>query len=153
MIQFIVLVAGAALIVAAPIMIFQGVVGRRTVMRELTQQHITFPAGAGLPAALSRYAGRTVRTGTEARAYSDLIAGHVAAATGGRTYAEIADEWQAGARTDERLRGLRETAFMGQSLRGTLLGAYQAWQITVLVMGLGALCAATGVAFVALALR
>ncbi|MFB9363781.1 hypothetical protein [Actinoplanes nipponensis] len=153
MIQFILLLVGGALLVAAPIMIVQGVAGRRTVSRELTEQHITFPAGDGLPAALSRYAGRTVHTGAEARAYSDLIAGHVAAATGGRTYAEIAEEWQAGARTDERLRRLRETAFMGQSLRGTLLGAYQAWQITVLVMGLGTLCAAMGVAFVALALR
>jgi hypothetical protein len=153
MIQLILLIAGAALVVASPIMIVQGVIGRRTVTRELTQQRITFPAGAGLPAALSRYAGRTVRTGAEARAYSDLIADHVAAATGGRTYAEIADEWQAGERDDERLRRLRETAFMGQSLRGTLLGAYQAWQITLLVIGLGALCAAMGAAFVALALR
>jgi hypothetical protein len=153
MIQLILFVAGAALVVASPIMIAQGVIGRRTVTRELTQQHITFPTGAGLPTALSRYAGRTVSTGVEARAYSDLIAGHVAAATGGRTYAEIADEWQAGERDDERLRRLRETAFMGQSLRGTLLGAYQAWQITLLVIGLGALCAAMGAAFVALALR
>jgi hypothetical protein len=153
MIQLILLVAGAVLVVASPIMIAQGVIGRRTVVRELTQQRITFPAGAGLPTALSRYAGRTVSTGVEARAYSDLIADHVAAATGGRTYAEIADEWQAGARDDERLRRLRETAFMGQSLRGTLLGAYQAWQITLLVIGLGALCAAMGAAFVALALR
>ncbi|TNH28502.1 hypothetical protein FHG89_14945 [Micromonospora orduensis] len=74
-------------------------------------------------------------------------------ATGGRTYAEIADEWMAGGRTDERLARLRETAFMGQSLRGALLGAYQAWQITVLVFALGAVFTAMGTAFLALAMR
>ncbi|MFC7277259.1 hypothetical protein ACFQS1_24980 [Paractinoplanes rhizophilus] len=94
-----------------------------------------------------------MRTGVDARAYSDLIARHVAAATGGRTYSEIADEWLVGGRTDDRLARLRETAFMGQSLRGALLGAYQARQITVLVIGFGALCATIGVAFLALAFR
>jgi hypothetical protein len=142
--------AGVALIAAAVIMIFNGWSGRRAVMSELTRQRISFP-GKGLPDELASYTGRSVRTGVDARAYSDLIARHVAAATGGRTYSEIADEWLAGGRTDDRLARLRETAFMGQSLRGALLGAYQAWQITVLVIGLGALCATIGVAFLALA--
>ncbi|MFC7483969.1 hypothetical protein ACFQX7_33535 [Luedemannella flava] len=39
---------------------------------------------------------------------------------------------------------------MGNSLRGALLGAYQAWQVTALVAGLGALFTAIGVVFVAL---
>jgi hypothetical protein len=34
-----------------------------------------------------------------------------------------------------------------QSLRGTLLGAYQAWQITLLVMALGVAFTAMGMAF------
>ncbi|MGW0433322.1 hypothetical protein ACWDV4_12395 [Micromonospora sp. NPDC003197] len=46
----------------------------------------------------------------------------------------------------------REMAFMGQTLRGALLGAYQAWQVTLLVIGLGALFTALGLAFLALAL-
>lgn len=141
---------GLALLAAAPIMIFQGVAGRRGVTHELEQQRIRFPV-AGLPTALGSYAGRPVRTGAEARAYSDLIAGHVAAATGGRTYAEIAAECQEST-DDERLGRLRETAFMGETLRGALLGAYQAWQVTLLVIGLGVLCAAIGVGFLALAL-
>ncbi len=141
------------LLVAGPAMIVQGVLGRRHVARELSQQRISFPAVDGLPGDLRRYAGETVRTGGQARAYSDLIGVHVTRATGGRTYAEIAEEWMAGGRTDERLVRLRETAFMGQSLRGALLGAYQAWQITLLVIALGAAFVAMGTAFLALALH
>ena len=141
------------LLVAGPTMIVHGVVGRRSVIRELAQQRISFPAVDGLPAGLHRYAGTLVHTGTQARAYADLIGAHVTKATGGRTYAEIADEWMAGGRTDERLTRLRETAFMGQSLRGALLGAYQAWQITVLVLALGAVFTAMGATFLALAVR
>jgi hypothetical protein len=36
-----------------------------------------------------------------------------------------------------KLSGERQTAFMGESLRGSLLSAYQAWQVTYLVIGLG----------------
>jgi hypothetical protein len=151
MIQTILGLVGVALLVAAPIMIFQGLAGRRGVTQELEQQRISFPQ-AGLPTTLGAYAGRPVRTGAEARAYSDLIAEHVAAATGGRTYAEIAAECQ-NSKNDEKLGKLRETAFMGETLRGALLGAYQAWQVTLLVIGLGALCAAIGVGFIALALE
>ncbi|MFY1659224.1 hypothetical protein [Micromonospora sp. WMMD1274] len=141
------------LLVAGPAMIVQGLVGRRSITKELTQQRISFPADDGLPAGLHRYAGTPVHTGTQARAFADLIGVHVTKATGGRTYSEIANEWMAGGRTDERLARLRETAFMGQSLRGALLGAYQAWQITVLVLALGAVFTAMGAAFLALAVR
>ena len=141
------------LLVAGPAMIVQGLLGRRNVERELSQQRISFPAGDGLPDGLRRYAGVPVRTGGQARAYSDLIGVHVTKATGGRTYAEVAEEWMAAGRTDERLARLRETAFMGQSLRGALLGAYQAWQVTLLVIALGAAFVAMGAAFLALALH
>ncbi|HEX5202263.1 hypothetical protein ACFQS1_38850 [Paractinoplanes rhizophilus] len=143
----------AILLVAGPAMIVQGLIGRRTVSRELAQQRISFPAGGDLPAWLHGYAGVAVHTGTQARAFSDLIADHVTKATGGRTYAEIADAWMAAGRTDERLTRLRETAFMGQSLRGALLGAYQAWQITLLVIAVGAAFTVMGVAFLAMALQ
>ncbi|MEU4159728.1 hypothetical protein [Actinoplanes sp. NPDC026670] len=149
MTQTILGLVGLALLAAAPIMIFQGLAGRRGVTHELEQQRISFPP-SGLPATLGAYAGRPVRTGAEARAYSDLIAEHVAAATGGRTYAEIAAECQ-NSKNDEKLGKLRETAFMGETLRGALLGAYQAWQVTLLVIGLGLLCGAIGVGFIALA--
>jgi hypothetical protein len=141
------------LLIAGAVMIVQGWAGRRRVGHELARQRISFPAGEALPGSLTRYAGLPVHTGAQALAFSELIGEHVTKATGGRTYAEIADEWQAGGRTDERLTRLRETAFMGQSLRGGLLGAYQAWQVTLLVIGLGALFSTVGVAFLALALH
>jgi hypothetical protein len=149
MTQAILATVGVAMLAAAVIMVFHGITGRRGITHELEQQRISFPP-SGLPAALGAYAGRPVRTGVEARAYADLIAEHVTATTGGRTYAEITAECQK-SKDDEKLGKLRETAFMGETLRGALLGAYQAWQVTLLVIGLGMLCAAIGVAFLALA--
>ena len=144
----------AVLLLAAGLtMAARGLAGRRTVMGELADQRISFPADDGLPDGLARFAGVRVRTGEQARAYSDLIAAHVGKATGGRTYAEIADEWLAGGRKDERLARLREVAFMGQTLRGALLGAYQAWQVTMLVIGLGVLFTAIGAVLLAVALQ
>lgn len=145
--------AGAVLLVAGPVMIARGLTGRRSITQELTNQKITFPAHDVLPAELARHAGAQVHTGDQARVFSDLIAAHVTQATGGRTYSEIADEWLAAGRKDERLARLRETAFMGQALRGSLLAAYQAWQISALVIGLGALFATIGLIVLALAIN
>lgn len=94
-----------------------------------------------------------MRTGDQARAYSAMIAANLAKATGGRTYSEIAADCMAGGHEDERPGRLRETAFTGQSLRGALLGAYQAWQVSLLVVGLGALFAVMGAVVLLLSLR
>jgi hypothetical protein len=142
---------GAVLLIAGATMIARGMAGRKQIKGELTAQKIVFPGVESLPAPLLRHAGTQVRAGEQARAFADLIGAHVAQATGDRTYAEIADEWMAGGRKDEKLARLREVAFMGQTLRGSLLGAYQAAQLTLLVIGLGALFAAIGVVFLVLA--
>jgi hypothetical protein len=141
---------GVVLVVAGPVMVFRGRAGRYQIQHELAAQEIVFPQVDALPAALARYAGRRVTTGGQARAYSDLIASHLAKATAGQTYAQLAEQWQATGRTDERLARLRETAFMGQTLRGSLLGAYQAWEVTTLVAGLGCVLTAIGMVFLAL---
>lgn len=132
-------------------MIGRGVTGRRQIRAELTSQKIVFPARDELPAGLASHAGAPVRTGGQARAYAELIGGHVESATGGRTYSQIADQYRSGGQADPGLARLRETAFMGQTLRGSLLGAYQAWEITRLVIGLGVLFTAVGIALLALA--
>ncbi len=142
---------GAILLVAGLILIGRGMVSRGQVQYELADQKISFPGVEVLPPNLSRYAGARVRTGEHAKAYADLIGMHVAKATAGRTYAEIADEWMADGRGDQQLTKLRDTAFVGQSLRVSLLSAYQAWQVTILVIGLGSLFTAIGVVFLALA--
>jgi hypothetical protein len=143
------LVVGAALLVAGATMSARALAGRQRIRQELADQKICFPDADHLPAAFARYAGVQVRTGGQARAFADLIGTHVAKATAGRTYAEITEELRTCGGADERLTKLRETAFMGQSLRASLLGAYQAWQITTLVIGLGGLLAAIGLAFLA----
>ena len=43
----------------------------------------------------------------------------------------------------------KQTAFMGESLRGSLMGAYQAWEVTYLVIGLGVAFTGLGAATVA----
>lgn len=142
---------GIALLVAGPIMATQAWRGRQRIAHELVEQKIIFPAADRLPQELIRYAGTQVRTGAHAMAFADVIAGNLKRATQGRTYSEIAEEWMAGGRDDERLTQLRETVFVGQTLRGSLMAAYQAWQITTLVLGLAALFVGVGVAFVVLA--
>lgn len=141
---------GVVLLAAGAALLVRGQIGRDQIRRELSDQRIVFPPTDDLPPALARYARSQVTTGGQARAFSELIASHLDQATAGRTYAQISDEWQAAGRGDQRLTRLRETAFMGQTLRGSLLGAYQAWQITTLVMGLGGLLGVVGLVFIAM---
>ncbi|MFB7734440.1 DUF2249 domain-containing protein [Streptomyces sp. NPDC056112] len=142
--------AGAALMAAGPVMVLRGGMGRKEIRTELAAQRITFPAH-GLPAHLAALAGRSVETGAQAHAYAELIKEHVSQATGGRTYAEITEELHATGDDDEKLAQLRQTAFMGETLRGSLLSAYQAWHLTTLVMGLGGVLTGLGAALVATA--
>lgn len=136
-------VVGAALLGAGPVMIVEGVRGRRQIRDELAAQQITFPWEEGLPDRLAALAGRRVETGPQARAYSELIKIHLQQATGGRTYAQISAEMAAG-KGDEKLANLQQTAFMGEMLRAGLLSSYQAWRLTSLVTGLGALLSGLG---------
>jgi hypothetical protein len=138
---------GVALLAAGPVMIAEGIRGRIRIRGELAAQEITFPEGRAMPGHLARYAGRRVESGSDAMAYADLIKSHVEGATGGRTYAQISEE-VAAARNNgedvEKLTDMRQTAFMGETLRAGLMSAYQAWRLTTLVTGLGALFGALG---------
>jgi hypothetical protein len=105
------------------------------------------PAGPALenPAIkpyLTKYAGQQLLTGEQAKAYADhFIRVHVAAISGGKTYAGLGDDQNAlksqiaaakKAGTDTTaldtqltaLNGTRETVFKGETLRGLLLNAY-----------------------------
>ncbi|OLE23866.1 MAG: hypothetical protein AUG49_14890 [Catenulispora sp. 13_1_20CM_3_70_7] len=129
---------GIALIAAGPVMIYEGVHGQHQVKDQLSAQLISFPAKGdrGLPAAQAKYAGQQVTTGPLAKAYADMIENHVKNSTGGRTYSQVSAAATA-APDDTKLAALKQTAFMGESLRGSLMGAYQAWEVTYLVTGLG----------------
>jgi hypothetical protein len=137
---------GIALLIAGPIMVARGFDGQHQVKAQLTAQKIVFPTStkAGLPASLSGYAGQQVRTGPQAKAYADMVEIHVMEATKGQTYSQVSDAYRATNSTNAKLGALRQTAFMGESLRGSLMGAYQAWEVTWLVIGLGALFIGTG---------
>ena len=138
-----ILLAGAALalFVAGPVMVYEGVHGQNQIRTELTNQKITFPAkgSTGLPASLQSYAGQHVTTGPQAKAYADMVEIHVKEATGGKTYSEVSAAYMAGGGKDATLAAQRQTAFMGESLRGSLMSAYQAWELSWLVIGIGAL--------------
>ncbi|MGW0060408.1 hypothetical protein ACWDTT_10820 [Streptosporangium sandarakinum] len=140
--------AGAAMTAAGPVMAARGWKARADIQAELREQSISFP-GKGLPAELAAHEGKPVLTGPQARAYAQVIGHNVLTATGGRTYAEVSAELLAAGGDDERLAALRQTAFTGQMLRASLLNAYQAWQLSTLVTGLGALLTVTGAALLA----
>lgn len=144
--------AGTALLAVGAVMVLRAQQGRRQIRRELSAQRIIFPAEGRLSPELVRYAGVQVTTGVHAMAFAQFIGANLAQATDGRTYSQISDEWHAAGRADERLARLRETAFMGETLRGSLLSAYQAWQVTILVLGLGGITVLIGLVFLALGL-
>ena len=111
------------------------------VSSQLAMQNISFPSVEALPAntkdQLTKWADQKVISGEMARDYSDLyILEHMnasAAAVMGKpaTYSEVSTEYMAavrgGSQDAERtakLSELRDTLFMGNTLRGMLLQAY-----------------------------
>jgi hypothetical protein len=130
------------------------------VNTQLSEQHITMPTDAtgltALPktdqAALSQYAGQPLTTGPQARAYANhFIAVHMAEASGGKTYSEVSGQFIAQCSTAkaaatqacQTLGGLRQTMFMGDTLRGLLLYGF-AFATIGTIAGIGAIVAYAG---------
>jgi hypothetical protein len=111
-----------------------------SVKEQLVAQKVFFPeaGSASLPADkypdLQKYGGKQVTTGEEARAYSDYIQSHLNNMSGGKTYSEVSSEFLAGGMQDEQLGQLRQTLFMGETLRGLLLNAYAFGTIASIAM-------------------
>lgn len=134
------------------------------VKDQLTMQDITMPEGealASLPeadaSALEKYAGSALDTGPEAKAYADhFILAHMNAASDNRTYQQVSSEFLAlddeakASEEGQALGGLRQTLFMGNTLRGLLLYGY-AFATVGTIAGYAAVAAFIG-AFVLLAL-
>jgi hypothetical protein len=132
------LALAAVLIAAGGLLTFaHGFIGDQ-VHDQLTMQGITMPEGdalSGLPKAdakaLQEYAGSPMDTGPEAKAFADhYILVHMNEASDGRTYEDVSGEYVQlsdadKASTDgQALAGLRQTLFMGDTLRGLLLYGY-----------------------------
>ena len=126
----------AVLLVAGGLLTWAHVFIDNEVHDQFAQQNITMPAKADLETkaqhdALDQYAGQPLTTGPQAKAYADhYIAVHMDAASGGKTYSEISGQYVT--MTDEQkatpegqaLGQLRQTMFMGDTLRGLLLYGY-----------------------------
>ena len=131
------LVVTVVLVVVGMLALWGGNFAKDSVKEQLEVQNIAFDADpASLPPELADWAGVAVTDGESAKAYSDLIAVHIAGTTGGLSYSEVSGQWFAdgkpGPAADQNTPtsyDIRMTAFMGESLRGLLLNAYAFWTI------------------------
>jgi hypothetical protein len=131
-----------------------------SVKSQLDNQNISFPAADVMPEAtkaqLAKWAEKKVTTGEMARDYSDLyiwehMKGSAIAAVGKpATYSEVSGMYMGlvrGGSTDKeqiaKLGELRQTLFMGNTLRGMLLEAY-AFGTMGVIAGYGAIAALVG---------
>ena len=158
------LALAAVLLIAGGLLTWANTFIGDQVDQQLTQQGITMPEGealASLPksdaTALEEYAGSELNTGPEAKAYADhYILAHMTAASDGRTYQEVSSEFLAlddeakASEEGQALGGLRQTLFMGNTLRGLLLYGY-AFATIGTIAGYAAIAAFVG-GFVLLAL-
>jgi hypothetical protein len=115
----------AGLLVAGVLALVGGQYANDVVRDQLTPQNIAFPPkGPELPANLNQHAGAKVDTAAEAKAYADDYIGlHLEEIGGGKSYSEISAAYMAHPE-DEKLAQTRQTMFMGEMLRGTLLSAW-----------------------------
>jgi hypothetical protein len=130
------LLLAAVLVVAGGLLTWASSFAGSQVHDQLAMQGITMPAKAALEtksqhAALDKYAGQKMTTGAQAKAFADhFILVHMNAAGGGKTYEEVSGEFialsdaQKASPEGQQLGQLRQTLFMGNTLRGLLLNAY-----------------------------
>ena len=128
----------AVLVTAGGLLVWANSFIGNQVHDQLVMQDITMPSGdalAGLPKAdanaLKQYSGSKLDTGPEAKAFADhYILVHMNAASDGRTYEEVSGQYIQLSDADkaspdgQALGQLRQTLFMGNTLRGLLLYGY-----------------------------
>lgn len=133
------------------------------VQSQLVAQRITMPEGDALKSvsdedreALEPFAGSKLDTGAEARAFADhYILAHMNASSGNRTYEEVSGEFmqlsdeEKASEAGQEVAALRESLFMGNTLRGLLLNAY-AFGTMGLIAGIAAIASFVGAAVLAL---
>ena len=141
LVSFVGLGLAVLLFIFAGLLNFGGGFASENVRTQLANQNIAFPIEAGLPAntkdQLLKWAGMQVVSGEMARDYSDLfILEHMnasATAVMGKpaTYSEVSSAYITAQRSSEtdpeqlqKLSDLRDSLFMGNTLRGMLLEAY-----------------------------
>ncbi|MFT0848151.1 hypothetical protein VR010_10400 [Actinomycetaceae bacterium L2_0104] len=134
------------------------------VTDQLSQEKIDMPTEDGINALestesqdkLRPYIGEQLTTGTQAEAFAnDYIWSHMMSSSGGKTYEEISGEYTGAQRSMDpeefaaseemqELGALRQSLFMGDTLRGMLLNAYGWWLVGTIAIwvGVGAIAVA-----------
>jgi hypothetical protein len=154
------LLLAAVLIMAGGLLTWANTFIGDQVHDQLVMQDITMPEGdalAGLPKAdanaLEEFGGSKLDTGPEAKAFADhYILVHMNESSDGRTYEEVSGEFiqlsdEAKASPDgQALAGLRQSLFMGNTLRGLLLYGY-AFATIGTIAGIAAIGAYVGGGF------
>ena len=130
------IVVAVVLLFAGGLLVWASSFATQNVHDQLKAQQITMPAAEALTtpaqkAALGKYAGQDLTTGAMAKAYADeYIQVHMDESSGGRTYSQVSGEFLAAnkaapdAPATAELGQLRQSLFMGTTLRGMLLNAY-----------------------------
>ncbi|HWO52220.1 MAG TPA: hypothetical protein VNN23_11520 [Ornithinibacter sp.] len=130
------IVVAGVLLVAGGLLVWASSFATSNVQDQLKAQQITMPAAAALTtpdmkANLSQYAGQDLTTGAQAKAYADYyIQAHMDESSEGKTYSQVSGEYMAAMKADPtaqattELGQLRQSLFMGTTLRGMLLNAY-----------------------------
>lgn len=125
------------LLIASALMFWSSSFIGDQVEKQLKDQRITMPSGEAIADPkikpyLEKYAGQEMTNGDQAKAYADhYIWEHMQAQGGGRTYGEVSGEYMgmmkdpnADPKKVAELGELRQSLFMGNTLRGLLLNAY-----------------------------
>ena len=130
------IVVAVVLLFAGGLLVWASSFATQNVHDQLKAQQITMPVSAALTtpamkANLAQYAGQDLTTGAQAKAYADYyIQEHMNASSGGKTYSQVSGEFIAASKADptaqatKDLGELRQSLFMGTTLRGMLLNAY-----------------------------
>ena len=130
------IVVAGVLLVAGGLLVWASSFATQNVHDQLAAQQITMPVAAALSTPemkdqLTQYAGQDLTTGAQAKAYADYyIQEHMNASSGGKTYSQVSGEFLAANKADptaqatKDLGDLRQSLFMGTTLRGMLLNAY-----------------------------
>lgn len=138
------LVSWTGLALAAVLLVAGGLLAWATtfigdqVQDQLVMQDITMPEGEALSSlpkadakALEEFAGSRLDTGPEAKAFADhYILVHMNSSSDGRTYEEVSGEYvqlsaeEKATEEGQALGQLRQSLFMGNTLRGLLLYGY-----------------------------
>ena len=160
LVSFVGLGLAVLLFIFAGLLNFGGGFASENVRTQLANQNIAFPIEAGLPAntkdQLLKWAGMQVVSGEMARDYSDLfILEHMNASATAvmgtpATYSEVSSAYltaQRSGSTDaeqlQKLSDLRDSLFMGNTLRGMLLQAY-AFGMMGVIAGYAAIASLVG---------